>query len=257
MHDNVFVSRMIANKMGALDGRYARTPCAEEIRARLESFCDETIAVPIKWDGNEVCWSMERLVECARALSENVPNFVTYSEDDVAAINKIFDELDYVREELLQVYKSGKEADYKIGAKLNCISEILVKNAVGAHYDESKPQEYRDGMIFQCYEDLWLVVHRVNCDWVELCARGFSMDVFYDFWSTFNLERRLKREKTEEAKLADFMAILDGTKKFVPVYELKNVGYRVMGSDFEGMIVSQELTIPMKEYRLFQKNEEK
>lgn len=257
MHDNVFVSRMIANKMEALNGRYDRTPCAGVIRARLESFCDETISSPIKWDGNEVCWSMERLVECARALAENVPNFVTYSEEDAAAINKIFDELDYVREELLQVYKSGKEADYKIGAKLSCISEILVKNAVGAHYDENEPQAYRNGMIFQRYEDLWAVVHRVNREWVDLCARGFSLNVFYDFRSTFDLERRLKREKTEEAKLADFMAILDGTKKFVPVYELENVGYRVMDSDFEGMIVSQELTTPMKEYRLFQKKEEK
>ena len=206
MYDNVFVSRMVANMVEALEGRYSRKPCAKEIRMELEKFCKSVIALPIEWDGNEVCWSLERLVECAKHLSENVPNFATYSKEDVTAINKIFDELIFIRQELMQVYDSGKDAEHKIGAKINCISEILAKNAVGARYiedAENKPENWRDGMIFQSYESLWTVIHRVNHEWAELCMRRFSLNVFYDFWSVFKLERTLNKEKTEERLRSD------------------------------------------------------
>lgn len=257
MYDNVFVSRMVANMVEALEGRYSRKPCAKEIRMELEEFCKSVIALPIKWDGNEICWSLERLVECAKHLSENVPNFATYSKEDVTAINKIFDELIFIRQELMQVYDSGKDAEYKIGAKISCISEILVKNAVGARYvedAENKLENWRDGMIFQSYESLWAVIHRVNREWVELRARKFSLNVFYDYWSVFKLERTLKKEKTEEEKLAEFMAILDGTKKFVPIYALQPIGFKVLDSNFEGTIISPKESSMKESYQLFLKN---
>ena len=254
MHDNVFISRMIANMMEALEGRYSRTPCAEEIRPVLAKFCHDTINLPINWDGDEVCWSLEKLVECAKYLSGNVPNFVTYSESDVEEINKIFDELVFIRQELMEVYNTKREAGYKIGAKITCISEILLKNPIDTQYNEETPEKFRDGMIFQNYEYLWNVVHRVNREWVELCARGFSLNVFYDFWSAFKLERTWKKEKTEEKKFAEFMEILDGTKKFVPVYIMQPVGFRILDSDFEGTIISDEGTKMKDSYQLFPKN---
>lgn len=260
MHDNVFVSRMIANMVEALEGRYSRKPCAKEIRMELEKFCKSVIALPIEWDGNEVCWSLERLVECAKFLSKNVPNFATYSKEDVTAINKIFDELVFIRQELMQVYESEEEVEYKIGAKISCISEILVKNAVGARYvenPENTSENWRDGMIFQSYESLWAVIHRVNREWVELSARKFSLNVFYDFWSVFKLERTLKQEKTEEEKLAEFMAILDGTKKFVPIYALQPIGFKILDSDFEGTIISHQRSTMKYSYQLLPKNNEK
>ena len=260
MYDNVFVSRMVANMVEALDGRYSRKPCAKEIRMELEKFCKSVIALPIEWDGNEVCWSLERLVECAKYLSENVPNFATYSKEDVTAINKIFDELIFIRQELMQVYDSGGNAEHKIGAKINCISEILAKNAVGARYVEdagNKPENWRDGMIFQSYESLWAVIHRVNHEWAELCMRKFSLNVFYDFWSVFKLERTLNKEKTEEEKLMEFMAILDGTKKFVPIYALQPIGFKILDSDFDGTIISCEKSTRRDSYQLFPKNEKK
>ena len=48
MYDNVFVSRMVANMVEALEGRYSRKPCAKEIRMELEEFCKSVITVPIK-----------------------------------------------------------------------------------------------------------------------------------------------------------------------------------------------------------------
>lgn len=48
MHDNVFVSRMIANMVEALEGRYSRKPCAKEIQMELEEFCKSVITLPIK-----------------------------------------------------------------------------------------------------------------------------------------------------------------------------------------------------------------
>lgn len=260
MHDNVFVSRMLANMVEALEGRYSRKPCAKEIQMELEEFCKSVITLPIEWDGNEVCWSLERLVECAKYLSENVPNFATYSKEEVTAINKIFDELVFIRQELMQVYDSGENAEHKIGAKINCISEILAKNAVGARYvedAENKPENWRDGMIFQSYESLWTVIHRVNHEWAELCMRRFSLNVFYDFWSVFKLERTLNKEKTEEEKLMEFMAILDGTKKFVPIYALQPIGFKILDSDFDETIISCEKSTRRDSYQLFPKNEKK
>ena len=254
MHDNVFISRMIANMMEALEGRYSRTPCAKEIRPVLEKFCQDTINLPINWDENEICWSLEKLVECAKHISENVPNFVAYSKEEVENITKIFDELVFIRQELMEVYNTEREAGYKIGSKITCISEILIKNQVGAQYDEDKPEKFRDGMIFQKYEYLWKVIHRINHEWIELCARGFSLNVFYDFWSAFKLERTWKKEKTEEEKIAEFMAILDGTKKFVPIYIMQPVGFRILDSDFEGMIISDKGTNMKESYQLFPKN---
>lgn len=48
MYGNVFVSRMVANMVEALEGRYSRKPCAKEIRMELEKFCKSVITVPIK-----------------------------------------------------------------------------------------------------------------------------------------------------------------------------------------------------------------
>ena len=53
MHDNVFVSRMIANMVEALEGRYSRKPCAKEIQMELEEFCKSVITLPIKQDGTK------------------------------------------------------------------------------------------------------------------------------------------------------------------------------------------------------------
>lgn len=53
MYDNVFVSRMVANMVEALEGRYSRKPCAKEIRMELEEFCKSVITVPIKQDGTK------------------------------------------------------------------------------------------------------------------------------------------------------------------------------------------------------------
>ena len=53
MHDNVFVSRMIANMVEALEGRYSRKPCAKEIQMELEEFCKSEITLPIKQDGTK------------------------------------------------------------------------------------------------------------------------------------------------------------------------------------------------------------
>lgn len=53
MYDNVFVSRMVANMVEALEGRYSRKPCAKEIRMELEKFCKSVITVPIKQDGTK------------------------------------------------------------------------------------------------------------------------------------------------------------------------------------------------------------
>ena len=160
----------------------------------------------------------------------------------------------------MQVYDSGENAEHKIGAKINCISEILAKNAVGVRYvedAENKPENWRDGMIFQSYESLWTVIHRVNHEWAELCMRKFSLNVFYDFWSVFKLERTLNKEKTEEEKLMEFMAILDGTKKFVPIYALQPIGFKILDSDFYGTIISCEKSTRRDSYQLFPKNEKK
>lgn len=244
--ENPFICKVKQRLNETLSGRYSPTPPSAEIRPWIIDFFKKSIEAKIPWDEGMV-W---KLTEIVMYLSQNTRNYHNLSEPDVTSLKKIFDELDALFEEVLK--RNSHDRDDLI-LKISCISEILCKNQVDMHDTKEDHDSYRDGMIFQSYENLWKIIHRINYEWVDLCKRGFSLEVFFDYWKSFSYERFHEVEKTEEEKLDVFMAILDGTKKFVPVYEVRPVAFKIMDNDFEGDIV---YTIKhSKSYRMRQEGE--
>lgn len=238
----------------ALEGKYyPAKPCADEIRPMIEAFFEKSMNAKVDWDGGaSVCSHIERITEIVYYLSKNTRNYEKLSNEDVASLKKIFEELDALHAEAL---KNNSQSDW-LRSKISCISEMLCKNMVGMYDSVEEHENYRDGMIFQNYEDLWKVIHRVNTEWDELCSRGFSLRVFYDYWESFEYDQSLGLEKTEEEKLKTFMALLDGKMKFVPVYEHKPICYRVVDKDFKGEFVNTFENRYSKPYGMRQSGEE-
>lgn len=254
--NNPFISQMSDNMRKAMDGSYRHVPCAEEIIPMLEDFFVKSTNAIVEWDKNsEVCWHIEKLTEIMQHIAMNTRNYEKLSNEDVTALRKIFEELNVLLTEAVKLnFLSDCKNDFR--NKIDCIDEIICKNMVGMHDSEEKHDNYRDGMIFQNYEDLWKVIHRINTEWDQLCNRGFSLRVFYDYWESFKYDRLYYSEKAEEEKLGTFMALLDGKMKFVPVYEHRPVSFKVVDNDFEGEIINTFENRYSKPYRLRQESEE-
>lgn len=203
-----------------------------------------------------MCWHIERIVEMLPHLAKNTRNYEKLNDEDVASLKKIFDELDALHAEAISRNSQSKYKD-DLSHKTQCISEILCKNMVGMYDTEEDHHNWRDGMIFQNYEDLWKIIHRINTEWEELCDRGFSLFVFYDYWHSFQYDRENGVEMSEEKKFETFMALLDGKMKFIPVYrhEYKFVEFKVVANDEEDEIVIISENKDKKAHRLRQKGE--
>ena len=249
--NNPFISRMSLNMKKALEGGYRHVPCAEELIPMLEDFFAKSTNAKVEWNvDNSVCWHIEQLTEIMMYIAMNTRNYEKLSDEDVTALRKIFEELNSLYTEALELnLQSTCKNDFS--SKINCIDEIIRKNMVGMNDSEVANDNYRDGMIFQNYEDLWKVIHRVNTEWEQLCNRGFSLTVFHDYCESITYEI-----KTEEEKLENFMALLDGKMKFVPVYEYKPVRFKLVDNDFEGKIVNIIENRYSNSYRLRQEGEE-
>lgn len=247
--NNMFISRMNSYMSDAMKFGYKGISCAEEIKPMLTAFFEKSINAEIEWDeSNEVCWFVEQIAETAKFLAQNTRGYERLSDEDVDSLTKLFEELDKLHAETLEL-NSNFMFKEEFSRKIICINEILCKNMIGM-YDYDNFGNYRDGMIFQSYDSLWKIIHRINTEWLDLVSRGFSIKVFYDYWSSFEYDRSLKQEETEEEKLKTFMGILDGKKKFVPVYESKPVCFKVMDSDFKGRIVKTVENKYIEEYQM-------
>lgn len=254
--NNPFISRMSNNLEKAMDGSYRHVPCAKEIIPMLEDFFVKCTNAKFDLDVNDVvCWRIEKLTEIMMHIAMNTRNYEKLSVEDIIALRKIFEELNALLTEALEV-NSQSDCQNDFDNKINCINEIICKNMVAMHDSEEKHDNYRDGMIFQNYEDLWKVIHRVNTEWNQLCSRGFSLRVFYDYWEAFKYDRLYDLEKAEGEKLETFMALLDGKMKCVPVYEHRPVCFKVVDNDFEGEIIRTFENRYSKPYRLRQEGEE-
>ena len=252
--ENLRSSRIARCKMQAINGRRLRTPCACEIKSTIESFFNQIMEEIGK---NYDCdYMIERIAEAVMYLANNTRDYEKLTEEEISSLRNIFNELKKLYDTLISKSDTGDLKD-----KITCISEILCKNSVDMH-DDSEDQvecpgdDYRDGMIFQRYEDLWKVVNRISTEWSELRNRGFDACVIFDYWSSVRYDRENKQEKTEDEKVNNFMSLLDGTMKFVPVYEEKAVAYGVVANDFEGKIVNKVENFCYKTHRLRQKGEE-
>ncbi len=249
---------LITEQMNAIiDGRYSKTPCAEEIIPMIEAFFKKSIMVKSRRDkSNIICSLIEKMIEIVKYLAENTRNYEKLSTEDVSSLQKIFDELDTLYAEEIERISQSKNKE-NLSQKIDCIGQIICKNTVYMHDSEEKHDNYRDGMIFQNYENLWKIIHRLNSEWDELCSRGFSLRVFYDYWDSFKYDRTEGLEETEKEKMTTFMAVLDGKKKFVPIYEKRWVCFKVVDNDFDEEIVKTTIESKnYKSYRMQQNGEE-
>ena len=241
--NNVFIYRMKENMKEAMKFGFKDHSCAEEIKPMIESFYNQSINVDIKWDGANVCWNIEKTMEIMKYIAHNTRNTRKLSAEEVETFKKIFDELNVLQAETLELASLSKKEN-TLYDKMDCICEIACKNSVVS--------------IFRKYEYLWQIIHRVNTEWDDLCSRGFSLKVFYDFWDAFIYDISCGQRKTEEENLENFMALLDGKMKFVPVYVYKPVCFKLVGNDYEGEVIipisKNEL---MKPYRMRQHGEDK
>lgn len=233
-NDNPFISRMTEYMNEAMECSYYQVSCAEEIKPMLKTFFKKSMSAKVNWkDGGAVCCQIEHITEAVQYLAMNTRNYESMSKEDVKVFQKMFEEFDALHAEALKLNSQS------LSDRISCISEIACKNHIGMHDSEEQHEHWRDGMIFQNYESLWKVIHRVNTEWDELCSRGFSLRVFYDFWDVFRYDRSRGEEMSEEEKLKTFMALLDGRMKFIPVYhhEYRPLGFKVVDNNFDDEIV--------------------
>lgn len=206
--ENPFISRMTDNMNVAIEGRYSPTPCAPEIKSMIEDFFIQSME-SINLNESNVCWHIVKITEIVRHLAGNTRNYSKLSTEDITFLKKIFYELEVLRSEVLTC-SLLQSSNSDLSLKIICINEIICKNMVGMRDSKEKHNNYRDGMIFQNYEDLWKIIHRVNTEWNELCKKGFSLTLFYNYWISFKHDRATGVEKSESEKLMSFMAVLDG-----------------------------------------------
>ena len=147
--NNPFISRMSLNMKKALEGGYRHVPCVEEIIPMLEDFFAKSTNAKVEWNvDNSVCWHIEQLTEIMMYIAMKTRNYEKLSDEDVTALRKIFEELNALYTEALELnLQSNCKNDF--GNKINCIDEIICKNMLGMYDSELVHDNYRDGMIFQ------------------------------------------------------------------------------------------------------------
>lgn len=244
----------------ALKGRYPRGGCSEQIIPMINDFFEKLIKANLKWDeelkegSGCVYWLTREIIAILPNLAENTRNYEKLDDKDIEFLKKIFDELYAL---FLDAKTNNLEKDYicVIGPRINHISDIVKINMEDMHdiKEEKEHSNWREGMVFQNYQDLWKIIHRINTEWEDLWSRGYNYGVIYDY------KKALKRQPmSEEKKFETFMALLDGKMKFVPVYchEYRLLGFKVLDNDAEDEIIQISEEKSTKSFRLRQKVEE-
>ena len=200
---NNFFSRMTNYIARAMENSSHHAACAEEIQPMLKAFLKKVMSADVDWNSaKNVCWNIESITKAVQYLAENTRNYQKMSDEDLEAFKKIFEEIYALYDETLKKKDQGEN----ITNKISCISEIANKNKVGMHDSPISHEDWRDGMIFRNYENLWKVIHRVNTEWDELCSRGFSVNVFYEFWEAFKYDKASSKERPKEGMTKKEMA---------------------------------------------------
>lgn len=213
--------------------------CAKEIKPLIKDFFNKAMSVAkVREDGTDVCSYIESIAEAVKYLARNTRNYARIKDQEVEVLNKIFQEFDALLEETMNLKAQYRYAS-NLACKISYITEILYRNQVGMHDSKEDHKHWRDGMIFQSYESLWKVIHRVNTEWEELRKRRFSIELFYDFCTVCQYDRSRGKEMDEEEKINNFMSVLDGKMKFILVYlrGYRQIGLRVVNNDFGNKIV--------------------
>lgn len=209
-------------------GESFKAPCNEGFIPLFQEFREKILETQIDIDSFQLRGNINQFLLIPVLLAENTRDYEEFSSEDLLSLRKIFEELYSLYDEI--ILERTDVNHIKFGEKIMAIYELVRTNAVHMTDRREKHSEnWRDGMIFQRYENLWKVMKRLNREWDELCLRGFSTEeVLYPFEESFVYSREIHEEMSEEDKLQTFMDILDGTKKFIPVYvhEYRLIGFK-------------------------------
>lgn len=88
-----------------------------------------------------------------------------------------------------------------------------------------------DGRMFQSFVSIYKLFYKLHKEWDDLCQRGFTVQVFYDYMECFYYERKSGSEKSEKDKLKELFSIMDGKLKFQLVYEKLSMRFAVVPLD--------------------------
>lgn len=214
-------------------GESFKAPCNEGFIPLFQEFRKKILETQIDIDSFQLRGNINQFLLIPVLLAKNTRNYEDFSSEDLLSLRKIFEELYSLYDEI--ILERTDESHIKFGEKIMAIYELVRTNAVHmTDRREKHVENWRDGMLFQIYENLWKVIHRLNTEWDELCLRGFSLEaVFYPFAESVRYSREIHEEMSEEDKFQSFMDILDGNKKFVPVYvhEYRLLGFRTVDLD--------------------------
>lgn len=219
--ENYFISRMTDYMNDAMSKSDYHPACAKEIRTMLKDFFKKSMATNIDWTNSSItCWLIIKITKAVQNIVRSTCDTEKMLEEDVRIFQKIFEECDRLYAEVLE-HDSQSCYNNKLINKISCINEIACKNYASMRYSEKKYKNWRNGLIFQDYESLWRIIHRVNTEWDDLCSRGFSIKVFLDFCEYSKCE-----VMSENEKISTLMRLLDGKMKMIPTYGQE---YRLLG----------------------------
>ncbi len=206
-----YLSRMLNYMTNAIECSCHYVSCAEEIKPMINAFFKKAISARIVFEHDMiVCQSIEYISEAVAHLASNTRNYEKMSKKEVEIFHQIFEEFDLLFLEALKFDTKFLFESY-FSIKLYCILEFLYNNHVGMHDSEKCHENWRDGMLFQDYENLWKVIHLINTDFFDLLyQRGFSTEFVYKFWDSFITNIDHGKEMSEEEKIETFMSLLDG-----------------------------------------------
>jgi len=172
----MFIRRMYDLRIGALESPYYKVQCAEEVKPLVNAFFENAENEIQKWDGDVfVPHRIEQISECVKNLARNTRKFEELSQSDMMAINSMFEEMNILLQEALQIQQEKRE---NLRDKISCINAIFEKNQCCA--EENECPNWRGGLLLN-YEELYKVIHQVNTEWEDLKRRGFSQRRFYEY----------------------------------------------------------------------------
>lgn len=206
-----------------------------ELVQLIQELHDRITKAEIDWEYGPACGHLEKLLTIAKYVAENTKVSKELTFKDSNSIHKIFEELNSLYDEVLVTNsRKSRYQTFDLGTRISCIEEVVRRNIVTMY--DSDDEHLISHMVFRSYENLWKIVHRINTEWEELCLRNFSMhSIYYPFRDFFIYSMNAHKEMSEEEKYQTFMAILDGKRKFIPVYkhEFKLVALKPVSWDDE------------------------
>lgn len=213
---------------------------SESIRPLIQDFCTKCIKSKIKFNGQIIGRYMNELIEIAMYFASNTSKGEKIDGEDLKCIKAIMAELEKLYNEIIKSKFPKNEGSY-YGKKLALISEIFCKNTVSMERNNEENIHY--GKIFERYKDLYLIISLVNNNYDELLEKGVELStLWYPFFDVVQNRRNEGKPLSEDEKMKYFIALINGSMKFHPVYEHKAVGYTIVQSDYSRVIVNTKST---------------